>query len=280
MDQDYTDRRGFDPSFLGHDLPLPTVDPAGVAVGPAAPDGVLRYHHFTVVLHARRRLAIYSAANLDGRHRFSQVSAGDRWIIDPRLPAAAQTGNDLYSGNDLDRGHLTRRADMLWGDTTAEAAAAVADTYHFTNCAPQHRDFNQNNTTWQGLEDYILDKVADHRLRANVYTGPVLRPDDPVYRGVPLPRGFWKIVAVATTEALHATAYLLEQTDLLGNLERAAEEPPLGPYRTYQTQVRHVEALTGVAFGTLRDHDPTEPPSRDAEDAQPVELHTLDDVRL
>ncbi|MEV0720126.1 DNA/RNA non-specific endonuclease [Asanoa sp. NPDC050611] len=279
VDPDYAARRGFDPGFLGQPLPLPTVGRrADVAAGPAAPDGVLRYHHFSVVLHARRRLALYSAANLDGRRRFTTVASDDRWIVDPRLPGA-QVGNDLYAGNDLDRGHLTRRADMLWGGTTAEAAAAVADTYHYSNCAPQHRDFNQNNATWQGLEDYILDKVADHRLRANVYTGPVFDPADPVYRDVALPRAFWKIVAVGSGEgALHATAYLLEQTDLLGDLSRAA---PLGPYRTYQTQVRHVESLTGIGFGSLRDHDPlTGTSTHDGEQPRPVELRSLDDVRL
>ncbi|MDG4827408.1 DNA/RNA non-specific endonuclease [Asanoa sp. WMMD1127] len=274
VDPHYAGRSGFDPDFLGRRLALPTLDVADAATGPAAPDGVLRYHHFSVVMHARRRLAILSAANLDGRRRFTHVTSGDRWIVDPRLPAA-QTGEDLYAGNDLDRGHLTRRADQLWGDTRDEAAAAVADTYHFSNCAPQHRDFNQNNATWQGLEDYILTTVADQRLRANVYTGPILDPDDPIYRGVRLPRAYWKVVAVATDgAAVHATAYLIEQTDLLSDLDRS---PPLGPYRTFQTSVRHVAARTGLGFGPLPDYDPTAPVQRGAERYEIFDLH---DVKL
>ncbi|GIF76449.1 DNA/RNA non-specific endonuclease [Asanoa siamensis] len=281
VDPDYTARRGFDPTFLGPRLALPTPDRRlQVAVGPQAPDGRLHYHHFTVVMHAERRLAIYAAANLDGRRRFAHVPGSDRWVVDPRLPAA-QTGNELYAGNDLDRGHLTRRADMLWGDSPAEAADAVADTYHYTNCAPQHRDFNQNDTTWQGLEDYLLDTVADHRLRANVYTGPVFDAGDPLYRGVQIPRAYWKIVTAAPADgAVHATAYLLEQTDLLDDLERSASAAPFGPYRTYQTQVRHIESRTGIDFGPLRDHDPTSPPHGEAEDPKPVELLTLRDIQL
>ncbi|GIF46373.1 DNA/RNA endonuclease G (NUC1) [Asanoa ferruginea] len=275
---DYSDRRGFDAGFLGADVPLPGVS-GSVAVGPGAADGVLHYHHFSVIMNSARRLAIFSAANLDGRRRFAQVPHSDRWIIDPRLPDA-QAGNALYTGNDLDRGHLTRRADMLWGDTAAEASAAVADTYHYTNCAPQHRDFNQNDTTWQGLENYILVTVGDHRLRANVYTGPIFDDSDPIYRGVRIPRAFWKVVAVATVDRLHATAYLIEQTNLLDTLGRSAEEGPLGAYRTYQTNVRHIESLTGVNFGVLRGYDPLEPPPGDAEEPMPTELHGLGDIKL
>jgi len=39
----------------------------------------------------------------------------DDFRLDPRLPADAQTGEDVYAGNDLDRGHLARRSDLLWG---------------------------------------------------------------------------------------------------------------------------------------------------------------------
>ncbi|MEV4620540.1 DNA/RNA non-specific endonuclease [Asanoa sp. NPDC049573] len=280
VDPNYADRRGFDGEFLGADLPLPGLaDGVAVAVGPGATDGILRYHHFSVVMNPARRLAIFSAANVDGRRRFSEVRHADRWIVDPRMPDA-QSGNGLYTANDLDRGHLTRRADMLWGDTAGEASAAVADTFHYTNCAPQHRDFNQNDTTWQGLEDYILVTVGDHRLRANVYTGPILDPDDPPYRGVLIPRAFWKVVAVATADRVHATAYLIEQTDLLDALGRAAEEPPLGAFRTYQTSVRHIESRTGVRFGPLHSYDPLEPPQGDAEEPTPFELHGLHDIKL
>jgi endonuclease G len=40
--------------------------------------------------------------------------------------------------------------------------------------------------------------VADHQLRANIYIGPVLDPEDPVYHGVQLPRAYWKIVATGS----------------------------------------------------------------------------------
>jgi endonuclease G len=39
------------------------------------------------------------------------------------------------------------------------------DTFHFTNCCPQHERFNQGKNLWAGLEDYLLNRAADERKR-------------------------------------------------------------------------------------------------------------------
>jgi len=283
-DPRYAERAGFDAAFLGAPVPVPVVGASragDVASGPGVADGVLRYHHFSLVLSATRRFAFFVAANVDGRRRFTQARDDDRWVIDPRLPGA-QVGDELYHDNDLDRGHLARRADLLWGDSLDDALTAVADTFHYANCVPQHRDFNQNQTTWQGLEDYVLTRIADGRLRANVYTGPVFGDDDPTYRGVRIPRAFWKVVAAGTAGGrVHATAYLLEQSALITDLQREREEPPLGPYLTFQTAVSHVEALTGVDFGPLRAVDPfTPPPGAERGERPLVELKSVEGITL
>lgn len=62
---------------------------------------------------------------------------------DERIPEEFQAGDDLYGSNDLDRGHIGRRADLLWG-TSSEAQQANEDTFHFTNIAPQMADFTQS----------------------------------------------------------------------------------------------------------------------------------------
>ena len=141
VDPAYEDRTGFDVDFLAVPVPLPVLDPdiaedAAIPTG-AGDDPVLRYHHFSVVLSRSRRLARWTAVNLDGRRRYVVDRSGDSWVLDPRLPAGAQVGEALYADNDLDRGHLVRRQDPVWGDTLEEALAANDDTFHFTNCAPQ-----------------------------------------------------------------------------------------------------------------------------------------------
>ena len=109
----------------------------------------------------------------------------------------------------------------MWG-TPEAAARANADTFHFTNCSPQHEGFNQNDETWQGIENFLLDSARNNRRRLTVFTGPVMTERDPIYRGVRIPLRFWKIaVAKNNTEKLTVTAYLLDQEKLISaGLER------------------------------------------------------------
>ncbi|RMI14099.1 endonuclease [Cellulomonas triticagri] len=246
VDRDYTNRRGYDPDFLG--LPLPLPGPGSHAADVLPP---LAYHHFSVVLHRTRRLALVAAVNIDGTALAAPVRTRDRWILDPRLPADQQTGPDVYLDNALDRGHLVRRVDPAWG---ALAAAANDDTFHYTNSAPQHEDVNQGAALWLGLEDFVLGVVARDRLRVSVLSGPVLAPDDPPYRGVLLPRQFYKLVAVREPGGdLAVSAYVLSQADRLPGV--LADEATFGGYGTFQVPVATVADLTGLDLGAYTPHD-------------------------
>lgn len=264
VDQDYASREGYDTGFLGgHDVPLPALpadlEPLAAVNQLATGDKpyVLPYHHFSVVLNKERRLAFFTAVNIDGATSERLPRERDRWTLDPRVPAEQQTGEAVYRNNPLDRGHLVRRLDPAWGATTAVAKSANDDTFHFTNCAPQHADFNQNETTWAGLEDYILNNADNRDLRVTVFTGPVLAADDDPYRDVLLPRQFWKVVTMVKENGeLSATAYLLSQAALIDGLEAAPAEFSYGAYRTFQVTVRRIEELTRLSFGDLRDVDP------------------------
>lgn len=265
IDPDYAGRRGYDPDFLpgGHRVPLPTLHPDLVplaALNQHADDGqahVLNYHHFSVVMNRQRRLAFFTAVNIDGETSLRIRRDPDRWIFDPRLPDSEQAGEEVYRDNPLDRGHLVRRLDPAWGASHAVAKSGNDDTFYFTNCTPQHKDFNQSQTTWAGLEDYILDNADTRDLKATVFTGPVLAADDDPYRGVQLPRQYWKVVAmVKHNDELSATGYLLSQDHLIDGLETAPAEFSYGAYKTYQVPVRRIEDLTRLSFDSLADADP------------------------
>ena len=267
IDPDYSDREGYDPDFLGTgplSVPLPALSAELAAVvavntqATAEPRYVLPYHHYSVVMHSQRKLAVVSVVNIDGALSERLKRAPDHWSFDPRLPETEQTGHEIYDKNDLDLGHLTRRLDPAWGQTRAVAKSANDDTFHFTNCTPQHKDFNRNQTSWAGLEDYILENADNLNFKATVFNGPVLAPDDDPYRGVQLPRQFWKVAAMVkqSTGTLSATAYLLSQEELIKGLEIVPAEFQYGAYRTYQVPVRRIEQLTGLSFGALADADP------------------------
>src|SRR5690349_10195784 len=101
---------GFDPGFLGVPATMPTMpDPQ------AAASVELVYEHFTVMLDTTRRFAGVTGVNIDGA-RLVQVPRDDRWVFDDRVPEEVQAGPEVYADNDLDRGHLVRRNDPVWGE--------------------------------------------------------------------------------------------------------------------------------------------------------------------
>jgi endonuclease G, mitochondrial len=276
IDPDYSTRSGYDTAFLGIPLPLPvlTVD-AHVAAAP------LPYHHFSVVMQRKRKLALFTAVNIDGAKAYQPRRDSDKWILDPRIPISEQTGEDVYRDNDLDRGHLVRRLDPAWGP---KSAAAVDDTFHFTNCAPQHHEFNAGRTLWLGLEDYVLQNAVTADLKVSVLSGPVLDDDDPQYRGVALPLQYWKVVAMVRKDGKPSfTAYLLSQESLLDEFrtERAPGMLPesfsYGAYRTFQVPVRRIATLTGLDLAPYSAGDPLE---RFETTGLPRELVKLDNILL
>ncbi|MBP0449286.1 DNA/RNA non-specific endonuclease [Kitasatospora sp. RG8] len=241
---------GYDPAFLGPIVPLPHPTDPDIALV------TLPYTHFTVLLRPDRRLAAATAVGIDGG-RLVDLKREGQWRLDPRVPEAQQVGEALYADNDFDRGHLVRRLDPVWGDD-AEVRAANADTFHFTNAAPQHAAFNQGKQLWAGLEDFLLTHAATFDRKLVVLTGPVLRPADPVYRKVRIPLAFWKVVAFLQDGALAATAYVLDQSPDLPNAsaalaaaEAADQPPPLGAYRTFQVPVSDVADITALDLGPL-----------------------------
>lgn len=273
IDPDYSNRAGYDPDFLGggkRSVPLPELDAeliAKAATRADAEDGsghVLPYHHFSVAMNKERRLAFFTAVNVDGQLERRLKREPDRWAFDPRIPADEQTGEVVYEDNELDRGHLVRRLDPAWGESDPVAKAANDDTFHFTNCAPQHEQFNRNASTWAGLEDYILENAENEGFKVSVFSGPVFADDDEDYHGVKLPRQFWKVVTMAKTPGLlSATAYLLSQESLIDGME-AAVAFSYGAYETFQVQVGEIERLTGLSFGSLSEFDPLAAPEATA----------------
>ncbi len=231
-------------------MPLPTL------AGTETVD--LAYTHFTVVLRPDRRLAAATAVNVDGA-ALRDLERGDDWHLDPRVPPEAQVGPELYDDNDVDRGHLVRRRDPVWG-ADAVAQQANYDTFSYTNAAPQAAAFNQDEELWLGLEQYLLTSAATYQRRLVVLTGPVLDPGDPTYRGVQIPLRFWKVAAFTTGGELASTAYVLDQSPLIDDATTSGvtagdpavdQAPPLGPYRTFQVPVSDVVALTGLDLGPL-----------------------------
>jgi endonuclease G len=244
---------GYDPRFLGIDLAPPQTPAPGPDENPALATP-LDYVHFTVRMHPERRLAWWVAWNIDGLRLFPGDSisrSGQRFRLDPRIPADAQTGEEVYADNDLDRGHIARRSDLLWG-TLDEAEQANSDSFHFTNITPQHQDFNQSGRggVWGLLENAVLELEGLEDRRLTLFGGPVLAPDDPPYRGVQLPVEHWKVVVYRLGGRLRAKAFVLTQD--LDGLEGAAPDF-LDDFDTWLVPLDLLEERTGLTFPSLRE---------------------------
>jgi endonuclease G len=256
--------KGYDPKLGDYTVLLPKLDAS--LEEKAAPllanknQFELKYEHFSVVMNKERRLAFFSAANVSAEGRFKLTGRIDDWLVDPRIDRDHQIDNTYYLRNKLDRGHLTRREDMEYGNKVKEAVRSANGTCVFANCVPQRDIFNQgkakgigdDSRLWAGLEDYILEHInPDDELLLQVFTGPIFSASDPKYRGNKIPLEFWKVaVGIAADGELFATAYLLSQENLIDvtDLDEAARELPLGAYLTYQRRVTEIENATGLHF--------------------------------
>lgn len=247
----YKNRNGYDPNFLENVIPLPILSDGLIndtVKLKNSNDMELKYTNFSIVMSKSRGLAFYTAVNIDGSKLEPLDRKNDVWYYDSRIEKKFQYGPELYSSNDLDRGHLVRRLDPVWGPNFKEANE---DTFHFSNCSPQHKNLNQK--TWLGLEDYILRNADVHDLKVNVFTGPIFNENDLVYRGKYLiPSEFWKVVTIIKNDgSISSTAYLQTQKQLIEDLKFA-----FGEYKTYQVAVTNIESFTGLDFGNLRNFDP------------------------
>ncbi len=248
---------GYDPDFLPGDantVPLPgasdevTADYAATKSG----DEVRHYTHYSLAMSASRRFARWVAWNIDGSAIAKLPRKGIKFVLDDAYDHGDQVGDELYSDNHLDRGHIARRADLIWGDAD-EARQANRDSFFFTNITPQLDKFNQGSKQglWGELEDAIFADVDVDHLRASLIGGPIYKENDLPYRGVLVPRSFYKVIAYVEGGNLRAKAFVLTQDDLEANLEAFGLEE----FRVFQTTLRDLETTTGLTFGELGSHD-------------------------
>lgn len=253
--EDYSNREGYKDEFLGDDnlVPLPKVvrdaDQVVEFEFEGKKQGVVQYQHFSVVLNRKRRMCFYSAVNIDGK--LSRKATRTSWRTDPRIPKNLQIMYECY-GNvpKFSRGHMTRREDPVWGKPR-DAALGNSDSMHVTNVTPQMQSFNA--PIWLGLEDYALQNARHDKMKISVFTGPILRDNDPVRYGVKIPRSFWKVIAFIHDETgeLTATGYSISQDEHMPE-----EEFVFSAYETYQRPLSWIEDKAGISFLQLAGRDP------------------------
>ncbi|WP_284163235.1 DNA/RNA non-specific endonuclease [Frigidibacter sp. SD6-1] len=237
---------GYDPAFLGVDLPMPAL---GEALRPSAALGgaALDYPNASLVMNAARRQPFFAAETVDRKARRSLRRLPGAFSFDPRLPPEQQADPAWFLGPEIDRGHLIARNDITWGPVfegdPKEAALrlnGIVDTY--ANASPQFGWFNRG--IWSRLENWALAGHNPSADRVVIFTGPILTETDPAPYGAPVPSGFWKVVVSRRTgsSALIVDPFILMQTDAL---------PATFVPEAHRTSLEEIERRTGLIFPAI-----------------------------
>jgi len=274
--------KGYDPTFLGENVKIPTFDLTNCvklknATGESTSDREIRYLHFSLFQHKVRKFPILAAVNISGEAYSAEPRSGsDDWHYSDQIEEKYQVDNSFY-GNDLqtfDRGHMVRRVDPCWGDTQT-SLLADKHTFNWANCTPQHKLLNQKSGIWFQLEQHILEygikgKVAD----ISVFSGPVLDRRDlnfiKPYKNNPIqiPSVFWKVIVYKKSDnKLYAVGFMMSQWEFIKNkmingVEMESAMVTLGSQlpddyfetlkfsgnKTYQVRLVEIERVTGITF--------------------------------
>lgn len=262
---------GYDPAFIDgrktispnllsatHKAQLPKVN--------NGPKGPLHYTNISVYLNTQRRMAFYSAYNIDGA-KPKKVTRDLGFITDPRINPDEQLAEGFYdlikNKKDFDKGHMAANHEMAW-DPLAQTKAY--QTFFYANACPQVSILNKG--IWKGLETYFINEAQTiDNKRICVFTGPILKAGDPGFIKDPtvkLPIHFYKVVVFKQGTQFHSTAFIMSQLQGLHDLKLLAPEPEMkimeiaqpqkGPFDDFpyadifQVDVSLVSSETGINF--------------------------------
>jgi endonuclease G len=230
-------------------------------------NGFLHYDNLTVLYNATRRVPFVSAYNIDGSSK-KTVKRAPKFKSDPRIDAGVQLSEkgffDLWKDpnfTEFEIGHMAANNEMAWGDN---AQLQSFQTFHFPNSAPQAE--NLNTGIWKSLESYMIKEAASDTNNKHIcmFTGPVLRDDDPLYvkdKTFRIPLLFFKVVVFMTDKGVFSTAFLMSHEERLREHKMfitksagqgIAEETTFFddfPYKlVFQVDVDLLEDLTALSF--------------------------------
>ena len=279
QNKDYSNCNGFDEYFMGVYTPLPTLGEqlarkaASLIFNPS--QFVLKYQHYSTIVHSIRRMPIISAINVQGDPSVRQDNAArkDNWLRDNRIDLEVQLTDAYYKSSGFDKGHMSRREDAKWGDSPADAEEAAQLTCMYSNACPQVPNINRAvygyHGLWGQLEQIVLEKGVEAESgdasKICVYNGPVFVDTDPTYKGVQVPMRFFKIVVWRNGAGdMKTTAFVLSQENLVDGIQ--FEELQYDKeFIEHQCSIAYLENLTQLTFAGINQYDTS--PNKDDKNA-------------
>lgn len=244
---------GYNPHHLGaaHPLALPADATPGRVLT------VIEHPHLTILFSAARRLAACCAFNYDGSSEDTRVHRTE-FHVDALEPAARQTGSAAYRANPWDRGHLAAFHFLRWG---AHARQAGADSFAWTNIAPQHANMHtRGGSEWTRLEAHVkhicMTQACEKRI--SCFAGGVFGDDDfeLVVDGAvaaQVPKWYWFVAAWVSEEGeLRHKAFMVE--NYRGTRAQVFDDNPTSRFDPHESErsIGAIEKAAGLVFGGLK----------------------------
>lgn len=230
--------------------------------------GILHYTNLSVLYNSQRKIPFVAAYNIDGSVKKAVKRTGFK--PDPRIDGQIQLSQVGFYNlrtdiTEFEIGHMAANNEMAWG---SDAQFKSYQTFHFPNSVPQAE--NLNTGIWKTLETYIIAEAANVKAnkRICVFTGPLLRPNDPVYvkdENFKIPLLFFKVIVFATTKGLFSTGFLMSHEQRMIELGMLAKpglvrgmrqisrtaEPDFTDFKykqVFQVNINYLEQQTGLNF--------------------------------
>ena len=243
------DLPGYQPEFLGVEIPLPELMGALALDGQDKP---LNYLNYSLVMSRSRHMAIYAAANLDRASRVVLQTASSSFVADERVLPEQQPDPSWYDTTWIPA-YLAGANDIAWGPEfvgePGEAALKLAQIVNvLPNSMPQSPDFYSG--VWTQLENWVRSQHNPLANQVTNFTGPAFRPEDPMIDGVPVPYAYWKVAvsSVPTASKGEADGPGFVVDAFLVPRDAIEIEFDLSRYRI---SISELEKIIGLDFGYL-----------------------------
>ena len=167
---------------------------------------------------------VFDVPNLESGKRPSHFRTDHR--------TEAKVSHNAYRGSGYDRGHMAPNHAIA----TRYGAGGQWETFLMSNIIPQTPHVNRH--IWKDLEWRVSRRYGRYFGEVWVVTGPVFT--EPVKRlssGVPIPSGYYKILADETGDKLRVMAFLVNRRC-----------PPYARIKSQLVSIDELEALTGLDF--------------------------------
>lgn len=271
---DFSLCQGYDPNFLGINIPLPLPKAAlSNQIARLVNNEIeLKYFKYSVIFNAAAKMPIISAVNVEGdaTQRLDNSKRNDDWLRDHRIDIECQLTDKFYSNSKFDKGHMSRFEDANWDKTEEEAKRNGIYTCFYTNACPQVPALNRGGGLWGKLEKAVLEKGVKEEhgklARMTVFNGPIFNDEKDKFRkGVRIPMEYYKIILwLNQEEKLCATGFKLSQETLVGQVVfdekmkfdvEAIDIDKDIRFKDYRCSIKKLSRLTNIDFKHLEPFD-------------------------